>query len=353
MNTLSPYLQQMIQHQGSDLFFTPGAAVHLKVEGAMLPLPGEALTADTVRTMLQEVLSEEEWQKFLQQREWDGAFTLPDGNRFRGNAFFRQGEPALVLRWIRASIPNLDSLGVPAILGELVLQKRGLILVVGGTGSGKSTTLAAMLQHRNQNLSGHILTIEDPVEFIHPHQRSLVNQREVGRDTHSFERALHSALRAAPDLLLIGEIRDRTTMEAALQLAGTGHLALSTLHANNACQALNRIINLFPQAAHHQLLLDLSLYLRGIVSQRLLPGLDGRRRVAVEVLLNTPYVAELMARGDVDGVRTALTEGGEPGMQSFDTALYQLYRSGAIALTEALQNADSRANLEARIHFSG
>jgi twitching motility protein PilU len=352
MNTLSPYLQQLIQHQGSDLFFTPGALVHLKVEGAMLPLPGEPLSADTVRAMVQELLSEEAWQQFVQQREWDGAFALPDGNRFRGNAFFRQGEPALVLRWIRATVPELSRLGLPAILGELVLQKRGLILVVGGTGSGKSTTLAAMLQHRNQHLSGHILTIEDPVEFIHPHQRSLVNQREVGRDTHSFAKALRSALRAAPDLLLIGEIRDRATMAAALQLAGTGHLALSTLHANNAYQALNRIINLFAQAEHRQLLMDLSLYLRGIVSQRLLPGLDGRRRVAVEVLLNTPYVAELMARGDVEGVRTALADGGEPGMQSFDTALYQLYRSGEIALTEALQHADSRANLEARIHFS-
>ena len=223
--------------------------------------------------------------------------------------------------------------------------------MVGGTGSGKSTTLAAMIHHRNITTGGHILTIEDPVEFIHPHKKSIVNQREVGIDTHSYAAALKSSLREAPDVVLIGEIRDRETMEAALELAGTGHLAVSTLHANNAYQALTRVINMFPQAFHPQLFMDLSLYLRAILSQRLVPSIDGKRRAAVEVMLNTPRIAELILKGEVDAVREALSESGEKGMQSFDTALFALYQEGAISLDDALNSADSRANLEAKVHF--
>ncbi|MBF0185932.1 MAG: PilT/PilU family type 4a pilus ATPase [Magnetococcales bacterium] len=348
---LAHALQQASAQQASDLYLTPGAAPRLKVEGEMITLPGQTLTAAEIQSILQQLLNPEQQQRLTQQRELDWAFALPGGERCRVNAFYRQGEPALVLRLLRADIPELDALGVPSVLGELILHKRGLLLVVGGTGSGKSTTLAAMIQHRNSRMAGHILTIEDPVEFVHPHRLAIVNQREVGQDTLSYQAALQSAMREAPDLILIGEIRDRLAMEAALQLAGTGHLALSTLHANNACQALTRIINLFPQSLHRQVWMDLSLYLRAIIAQRLVPGTDGRRKVAVEVLLNTPHVAELILQGDVDGVQTALQESREPGMLSFDQALLQLQQAGSITLQEALNHADSRANLQARIHF--
>ncbi|MEO5364220.1 MAG: PilT/PilU family type 4a pilus ATPase [Magnetococcus sp. DMHC-8] len=349
--SLTPYLELMIDQGASDLYFTPGAAVRMKVDGRMAAVGRDPLETATVEALVLETMNDAQQAFFRQNREIDLAIALPDRGRFRVNAFHQRGEPAMVLRYIRGQVPELASLGVPATLQELILHKRGLLLMVGGTGSGKSTTLAAMIRHRNATMGGHILTIEDPVEFVHPHLKSIVNQREVGVDTHSYAAALKSSLREAPDVILIGEIRDRETMEAALELAGTGHLAVSTLHANNACQALTRIINLFPQAMHRQLFMDLSLYLRAILSQRLVPGVDGRRRAAVEVMINTPYIAELILKGEMDEVKTALADSSEQGMQSFDAALFALYREGAITLEEALNHADSRANLEARIHF--
>ncbi len=348
---LTPYLELMVEKEASDLYFTPGASVRMKVDGKMAAVGREPLEAETIAEMIREAMNDEQMAAFQKNWEIDFALSLPGTGRFRVNAFHQKGQPALVLRHIRAQIPDLESLRVPAILQELILHKRGLLLMVGGTGSGKSTTLAAMIHHRNQTMGGHILTIEDPVEFVHPHLKSIVNQREVGVDTHSYAAALKSSLREAPDVILIGEIRDRETMEAALELAGTGHLAISTLHANNAYQALTRIVNLFPQALHKQLFMDLSLYLRAILSQRLVPDLQGKRRAAVEVMLNTPYITELILKGDIDGIRTALAESSEQGMQSFDTALFTLYQEGAITLEEALNHADSRANLEAKIHF--
>jgi twitching motility protein PilU len=257
----------------------------------------------------------------------------------------------MVLRYIPSEVPKFDGLNLPPVLKELILHKRGLLLMVGSTGSGKSTTLAAMINHRNENQAGHILSIEDPIEFSHPNIQSIVNQREVGQDTLSYANALKSSLREAPDVILIGEIRDRETMEAAIELAGTGHLAISTLHANNAHQTMDRIINMFPQELHKQLFMDLSLNLRSIISQRLVIGKDGKRVAAVEVMLNTPHIADLILKGQVDEIREAMEESPEGGMQSFDQALYNLYKEGRIELEEALKNADSRANLEAKINF--
>ncbi|MBF0463125.1 MAG: PilT/PilU family type 4a pilus ATPase [Magnetococcales bacterium] len=348
---ITPYLELMVEQGASDLYFTPGASVRMKLDGKMVVVGREVLDAATVESLVFDSMTAAQLAFFRQNWEIDFAIALADRGRFRVNAFQQRGQSAMVLRYIRAQIPDLDGLQVPPILKELILHKRGLLLMVGGTGSGKSTTLAAMIQHRNATLGGHILTIEDPVEFIHPHLKSIVNQREVGVDTHSYAAALKSSLREAPDVILMGEIRDRETMEAAMELAGTGHLAISTLHSNNACQALTRIINLFPQALHKQLFMDLSLYLRAILAQRLVPNVAGRRCAAVEVLLNTPYVAERILQGDVEGVQAALMEGGERGMQSFDAALLALYREGVISLEEALNHADSKANLEARIHF--
>ena len=341
----------MIEKEASDLYFTPGASVKMKLNGNMGSVGKDLLDAEMVGVLVRDIMSEEQVNFFKKNLEIDFSISLEGEGRFRVNAFHQKNHPAMVLRYIRAQIPEIDSLRVPSILKTLILNKRGLLLMVGGTGSGKSTTLAAMINHRNATTSGHILTIEDPVEFIHPHKKSIINQREIGVDTHSYTSALKSSLREAPDVVLIGEIRDRETMEAALELAGTGHLAISTLHANNAYQALARIINMFPQTLHNQLFMDLSLYLRAILSQRLVPSTDGKRRAAVEVMINTPHIAELILKGEVDSVREALSESNEKGMQSFDTALFTLYQEKAISLENALNSADSRANLEAKVHF--
>ncbi|MBF0143328.1 MAG: PilT/PilU family type 4a pilus ATPase [Magnetococcales bacterium] len=348
---ITPYLKLMIEKGGSDLYFSPRSPPRMKLDGRMAAIGKDLLTAEAVKAAVFGILDEDQARFFEENLEIDFAISLGEEGRFRVNAFHQRNEAAMVLRYIKADVPNLDKLRVPEILKDLIMHKRGLLLMVGGTGSGKSTTLAAMIDHRNANQSGHILTIEDPIEFLHPHKKSLVNQREVGPDTHSYHNALKSALREAPDVILIGEIRDRETMEAALELAGTGHLAISTLHANNAYQAMNRIINMFPQNLHKQLFMDLSLYLRAILSQRLVVSVDGKRRAAVEVMVNTPHIAELVLAGQVDEIKTALEESSEKGMQSFDTALLQLFKEGAISQEEALNSADSRANLEARIHF--
>ena len=348
---VTPYLKLMIEKGASDLYFTPGAPPKMKLDGKMASVGKDPLTPEQAKAAVLSLMDDDQTAYFKKNLEIDFAISLGDEGRFRINAFHQKNEPAMVLRYIRSKILTLDDLKVPEILKELIMNKRGLLLMVGGTGSGKSTTLAAMIDHRNATSGGHILTIEDPVEFIHPHKKSLINQREVGVDTHNYAAALKSSLREDPDVILVGEIRDRETMEAALELAGTGHLAVSTLHANNAYQALTRIINMFPQDLHKQLFMDMSLYLRAILSQRLVPSLDGKRRAAVEVMINTPHISELILKGEIDEIKEALAESGEKGQQSFDAALFTLYQEKAISMDEALNAADSRANLEAKIHF--
>jgi len=340
-----------VEKKASDLFFTSNAPIKIKIEGQILPVNKQVLAPDTVRQTAFALMSTEQRDHFLQDWELDFAISEPGLGRFRVNVFMQRGTPAMVLRYITADMPRLEALGLPEVVSELVLLRRGLVLMVGATGSGKSTTLAAMINHRNENASDHIVTIEDPIEFLHTNKRSLVNQREVGLDTRSYSRALRGVVRAAPDVILIGEIRDRESMEAAISLAGTGHLVLATMHANNAAESLDRIINMFPREQHNQIFLDLSQYLRAIMAQRLVMGKENRRVAAVEVMINTPHIATLVKKGDVVSIKEAITTSTERGTQSFDVALYALYKSSKVTLDEALSNADSRANLEAKINF--
>jgi len=350
LNT-KPLFKLMVEKKASDLFFTSNAPIKIKIEGQIMPVNKQVLTPDTVRQTAFALMSPEQRDHFLQEWELDFAISEPGLGRFRVNVFMQRGSPAMVLRYITADMPRLEALGLPEVVSELVLLRRGLLLMVGATGSGKSTTLAAMINHRNENASDHIVTIEDPIEFLHTNKRSLVNQREVGLDTRSYSRALRGVVRAAPDVILIGEIRDRESMEAAISLAGTGHLVLATMHANNAAESLDRIINMFPREQHNQIFLDLSQYLRAIMAQRLVMGKENRRVAAVEVMINTPHIATLVKKGDVVSIKEAITTSTERGTQSFDVALYALYKSGKVTLDEALSNADSRANLEAKINF--
>ena len=349
---ITPYLKLMVEKNASDLFLTVDSQVKIKLEGKVTPVGKTILTSELSKAAAYGIMNDHQIAQFEENMECDFAIALEDGSaRFRVNVFRQRGDVGMVLRLIPSKIPTLDMLGVPEILSEIIMAKRGLLLMVGATGSGKSTTLAAMLNHRNENMAGHILTIEDPVEFSHPNKKSIINQREVGVDTKSYRNALKASLREAPDVILIGEIRDRETMEAALELSNTGHLAVSTLHANNANQAMERIINLFPQALHKQLFMDLSLNIRAVISQRLVLGVDGKRCAAVEILVNTPHIAELILKGDLDEIKVAMAESGQKGMQTFDLALFNLYKEGRIDLEEALNNADSRTNLEAKINF--
>ena len=350
LNT-KPLFKLMVDKKASDLFFTSYAPVKIKIEGQISPVNKQILSPEMVKQAAYGLMNIEQTEYFEKELEIDFAISEPGLGRFRVNVFHQRGYPAIVLRHITADMPRLEQLGMPDILRELVMLKRGLILMVGAAGAGKSTTLAAMINYRNENSSDHILTIEDPIEFLHANKKSIVNQREVGLDTKSYHRALRGAMRAAPDVILIGEIRDRETMEAALALAGTGHLCIATLHANNCAETLDRIINMFPRDQHEQIYLDLSQYLRAILSQRLVQGKDNRRVAAVEVLLNTPHIHELIKKGDVVAVKEALRTSTERGMQDFDTSLYALVKQGRITLEDALVNADSRANLETRINF--
>ena len=350
MNT-KPLFKLMVEKKASDLFFTSNAPVKIKIEGKIFPVNKQVLTPETVRQAALGLMTQEQIDHFTEDLEIDFAISEPGLGRFRVNVFYQRGYPAMVLRYITADMPRLEDLGMPEVLKDLVMLRRGLILMVGGAGAGKSTTLAAMINHRNETSSDHILTIEDPIEFLHTNKKSIVNQREVGLDTKSYARALRSAVRAAPDVILIGEIRDRETMDAAITLAGTGHLCIATLHANNCAETLDRIINMFPRDQHNQIFLDLSQYLRAILSQRLVSTKSGARVAACEVLMNTAHISELIKNGDVIGVKEALRTGTERGMQSFDSALYNLVREGRIALEEALSTADSRTNLEAKINF--
>ena len=349
---VTPYLKLLAEKKGSDLFFTTDSPVKIKIEGKISSVGKTLLTGDMTRAAAYGLMSDYHTRIFEERWEVDFAITLPDQSaRFRVNVFRQRGEVSLVLRLIPSKIPTIAELGLPEVLDELILNKRGLILMVGATGSGKSTTLAAMLRHRNETTAGHILTIEDPIEFSHPNLKAIVNQREVGVDTQSYRNALKSCLREAPDVILIGEIRDRETMEAALELCNTGHLCVSTLHANNANQAMERVINLFPQNLHHQLFMDLALNIRAVISQRLVTGIDSRRCAAIEVMINTPHIAELILNGDIGDIKEAMEGSGAKGMQTFDKALYGLYKEGRIELEEALTNADSKTNLEAKINF--
>ena len=350
LNT-KPLFKLMVEKKASDLFFTSNAPIKIKIEGQILPINKQVLSPETVRQTALALMSAEQREQFLGDWELDFAVSEPGLGRFRVNVFMQRGYPAMVMRYITADMPRMDALGLPEVVTDLVLLKRGLLLMVGATGSGKSTTLAAMINYRNENSSDHIVTIEDPIEFLHTNKRSIVNQREVGLDTKSYARALRGVVRAAPDVILIGEIRDRESMEAAINLAGTGHLVLATLHANNCAESLDRIINMFPRDQHNQIFLDLSQYLRAILAQRLVMGVDNRRLAAVEVMINTPHIQTLIKKGDVVSIKEAITSSAERNIQSFDAALHELYKKGRISLEEALTHADSRANLEAKINF--
>ena len=345
-------LVMLIEKEGSDLFLTTGAPPNIKAHGKLMRVGDKDLPPGAVKQIAYQIMNEQQIADFEKNPEMNLAIQEKGVGRFRVNIFQQRGELGIVARHIKTEIPSADSLGLPQILKQLVMQKRGIILFVGGTGSGKSTSLASLIDHRNKNADGHIITIEDPVEFIHRHQKSLVNQREIGMDTHSYEEALKNTLRQAPDVILIGEIRTRETMEHAMAFAETGHLCLSTLHANNANQALDRIINFFPEDRHKQLLLDLSLNLQGFISQRLIPTPDGKRCAAVEVLIGTPRVCDLIKQGKVDELKEVMEKSEQQGMKTFDAALFDLYKNGTISYEEALKNADSKNNLRLRIQLS-
>jgi twitching motility protein PilU len=347
-----PYLKKMIEIGASDIFLTVGSAIKAKVSGRAVELDRFILTPELTRSGVLGIMSQEQREEFEATKDLDFAIPMPDGSaRFRANAFFQRKTMSLVMRLIPSKIPDAKEMGLPEILLDLIMAKRGLLLMVGGTGSGKSTTLAAMINHRNANSPGHILTIEDPVEFSHPNQMSIVNQREVGVDTASYARALKASLREAPDVILIGEIRDEETMEAALELANTGHLCISTMHANNANQAMERIVNMFPQARHKQLFMDIAGNMNAVVSQRLIPDIRGKRCAAIEVMINTPHIASLILKGELNEIKEAMATSGSKGMKTFDSALYDLYKEGKISLDEALKNADSQNDMEAKINF--
>jgi twitching motility protein PilU len=343
------YLTELATSDGSDLYLSTGASPCAKIQDELVPLSQEKIAVGEIELISREIMDDQQWNLFQNNLEMNLAISIAGVGRFRVNIFKQRNEFALVARNIKSYIPALRELGLPEHLKELVMNKRGLILFVGATGSGKSTSLASLLDHRNANSGGHIITIEDPIEFIHKHKKSIVNQREVGVDTRSYHSALVNTLRQAPDVILIGEIRERETMEHCLTFSETGHLAISTLHANNANQALDRIINFFPEEAHAQVLSDLSLNIRAIISQRLVKTLTGKRTAAVEVLLNTSTVQGLISKGDIEGIKEIMAKSENLGMKTFDSSLYELVQSGIISQEEALRNADSANNLRLRL----
>ncbi len=348
---LKEFLKILVDKDGSDLYLTTGAPVSAKIHGKLQPLSDQSLVPGVTKDIAYAMMNPEQIRLFETKPEMNLAISESGIGRFRVNIFMQRNQVALVIRSIKFEIPNYKDLNLPEILTKLVMQKNGLVLFVGATGSGKSTSLAALIDYRNTYSAGHIITIEDPVEFVHKHKKSLVNQREVGVDTASYEDALINALRQAPDVILIGEIRSRETMEHALAFAETGHLCISTLHANNANQALDRIINFFPEERHKQLFLDLSLNIKGFVSQRLIPTVDNKRCAAIEILLGSPRVCDLIKNGKIDEIKEVMHKSEASGMQTFDTALYKLYKEGKITLDEALKNADSMNNLRLKIQL--
>ncbi len=342
-------LKILFDKEGSDLYYSTGAPPSAKFHGTLNQISDVPMLPGEITVIANSVMTEEQIAAFEKNPECNLAISREGLGRFRVNIFKQRNEHAMVIRRLGDSLPNHKELGLPPVLPKLIMSKLGLILFVGGTGSGKSTSMAALIDYRNENSKGHIITIEDPIEFTHPHKGCIVNQREVGTDTNSWAEALANTLRQAPDVILVGEIRHQETMEHALAFAQTGHLCLSTLHANNANQAMDRIINFFPEERHTQLLQDLALNMRGIISQRLVKTVDGKRTAAIEILLGTPRAADLIAKGDVGSLKELMEKSAEQGMQTFDMALFKLYKAGTITLEEALKNADSKNNLRLRI----
>ncbi len=344
-------LRTLVQNDGSDLYLTFNAPPAAKFQGALKALSQEKMTSEQLNEIATSLMSKDQQEQFEHKPEMNLALDEPDVGRFRINIFKQRTHIAMVIRNIKVEVPEADDLGLPQILKDVIMKKRGLVLFVGGTGSGKSTSLAALINHRNTNSTGHIITIEDPIEYVHPHKKCLVSQREVGVDTDSFEDALENTLRQAPDVILIGEIRTEETMEHALAFAETGHLCLSTLHANNTNQALDRIINFFPEERHNQLFMDIATNIQAFISQRLIPTIDGKRVAAIEILIGTPIVQDMILKGDIMGLKEVMEKSEEQGMQTFDSHIYRLYKEGVISLEEALKNADSPSNLQVKMNL--
>lgn len=347
-------LKLMRQKNASDLFITVGFPPAMKIDGKMTPVSKQALSADNAKSLTYSIMNDRQLKDFDATKECNFAIAPPGIGRYRCNAYVQQGHPGLVLRTITTEVPDLDKLGLPEVLKDVIMTKNGLVLMVGGTGSGKSTSLAAMLDYRNRNSYGHIITIEDPIEYVHPHKNCLIMQREVGVDTEDWGIALKNTLRQAPDVILLGEIRDRDTMEFGIQFAETGHLALATLHANNANQALDRIINFFPEERKQQLLMDLSANLKAVISQRLIKKPDGKGRVAaIEIMLNSPLIQDLILKGELHSIKPIMQKSKELGMQTFDMALFDLFEADQITFEDALRYADSQNELRLKIKLQG
>lgn len=349
---ISPVLKFMVDKGASDIFFSTNTAIHIDIEGENLPINAQIMGPGMIKEIAYSLMNEEQIQEFENTLECNFAISKTDIGRFRVNVFKQRGEVAMVIRHIKTEIPTFDQLGLPPVLKDLIMRKRGLLLMVGATGSGKSTTLASMIDYRNENATGHIITVEDPIEFIYQHKKSIVNQREVGIDTLSFDNALKNAMRQAPDVILIGEIRDMEGMKLAMAYAETGHLCLATLHANNANQALERIISFFPPEIKQGLLLSVSLNLVGIISQRLVPAKSQKRVAASEILINTPYVSELIQKQKLGEIKDIMADNNDIGMNTFDQSLFRLYANGKIDEENALANADSRNDLSLKIRFA-
>jgi len=347
-------LKLMIEKEGSDLFITVGFPPAIKVHGKITPVSKTELTPENTKALAYAVMNDKQLKEYEATKECNFAVNPVGVGRFRANAFVQQSFCGLVMRTIETEIPNLDKLKLPEVLKDIVMTKRGLVIMVGGTGSGKSTSLAAMIDYRNENSFGHIITIEDPIEYVHPHKSCIIMQREVGMDTDDWEIALKNTLRQAPDVILLGEVRDRETMEFGIAFAETGHLAMATLHANSANQALDRIINFFPEERRQQLLMDLSLNLKAVIAQRLLKTVDGEgRAAAIEILLNSPLISDLILKGEVHEIKTIMSKSNELGMKTFDQALYDLHQEDRVTLEDALRNADSMNELRLRIKLEG
>ena len=349
---ITPLLQLAVDKEASDLFFSVGAPINIKINSVVMPVNAQKLDSEAVKRIAYELMTPEQVATFEDTMEMNFSYRVPEIGNYRVNIFRQRGNISVVIRYIRNKILNIEELNLPPILKQLIMDKHGLVLVVGATGSGKSTTLATMMEYRNTTSTGHILTVEDPIEYLFRHDKSIINQREIGADTLSYEHALVSAMREAPDVLMIGEVRDRETLKHAMIFAQSGHLCLTTLHANNSYHALNRIVNFFPHDARQAVLSDLAMCLRAVISQRLVKNLQGKLIPAVEILLNTTLIADLIRKDEIDKIRDAIEQSVSPGSQTFEQALYKLFKNGEITKEDAMQNADSAGNLSALIDFS-